>query len=165
MSRLFIRFAATFLTFVIAGSLALVLWMGAEERRQSREQFAAMAKANAELFTSQNYPISPRTADAVSEVLGVDLIFIRTDKGDVVDPPWSERLKPLHMACRFSIEAPGKIFDQYLEYPNIRLMLAETSPGRTLKTDAPKWEIVSWPLRDGYFLALVRPEHGLWNVP
>ncbi len=163
MSRLSLRLAVAFLAFVVAGSLALVLWMGAEERRQSRELFAAMAKANAELFTSQNYPISSRTADAVSEVLGVDLIFVRTDNGDVVDPPWSERLKPLHMACRFSIKAPGEIFDQYLEYPNVRLMLTEISSGRTLKTDAQKWEIVSWPLRDGYFLALVRPTQGLWN--
>jgi signal transduction histidine kinase len=67
------------------------------------------------------------------------------------------------MAFVLSSREPGKVLDQYLEYPNIRRILMDLAPGRTLKTDGPKWEIVSWPLKDGYFLSLLRPEQVWWT--
>ena len=162
MSRLSLRLAAAFLAFVIAGSLAIVFWMALEERRQSREQFAELARTTAELFKSQNYPLSPRTADPMSEALGVDLIFVKAEQGGVADPPWSEHLKPINMACFHSIQKPGVILDQYLNYPGIRGMISDIAPGRSLKSDGQKWEIVSWPLREGNHLALLRPTQEIW---
>lgn len=164
MSRLSLRLASAFFAFVVIGSLALAFWMASEERRQSQTAFAMMARANAELIASQNYPLTVRTANAVSEVLGVDLLFVRTDAGNVIDPEWSEACKPIHTACSFSTREPGRVFDQYLEYPNIRRLLTDLVPGRTLKSDGPKWEIVSWPLREGYHLSLLRPEQLWWTL-
>lgn len=79
MSRLSLRLAVAFLAFVVAGSLALVLWMGAEERRQSRELFAAMAKANAN-FVRTGAPLTERTELSLSEVLGVEVYFVQGDR-------------------------------------------------------------------------------------
>lgn len=76
MNSLTRRLTLPFVAFVIAGSLALVLWLGAEEQRQSREQFAAMARTNAAFIRSQNLPASERTAQALGEVLGVRVYFL-----------------------------------------------------------------------------------------
>jgi signal transduction histidine kinase len=79
MSRLSLRLALAFLAFVVAGSLALVFWMASEERRQSRELFAAMAKANAD-FVKTGAPLTERTELSLSEVLGVDVFFVQGDR-------------------------------------------------------------------------------------
>ena len=69
------RLTLPFVGFVVAGSLALVGWLGAEEVRQSRELFKAMARTNAEFIRKQNLPPSERTAAALSDVLGVRVEF------------------------------------------------------------------------------------------
>lgn len=76
MNSLTRRLTLPFVAFVVAGSLALVLWVGVEERRQSRGQFAAMARTNAAFIRSQNLPVSERTAQALGEVLGVRVYFL-----------------------------------------------------------------------------------------
>lgn len=85
--KLSVRLAAAFVTFVVLGSLALVLWLGFEERRQSRELFAGMAKTNAEFIRAQNLPPTERTARSLGEVLGLDVVFAMGDRGEnLVDP-------------------------------------------------------------------------------
>ncbi len=79
MSRLFLRLAVAFLAFVIVGSLALVFWLGAEERRQSQELFAAMARTNAN-FLRTGAPLTERTELSLSEVLGVDVYFVQGER-------------------------------------------------------------------------------------
>jgi signal transduction histidine kinase len=74
------RLVLPFVGFVVAGSLALVWWLGAEEQRQSREIFAAMARTNAEFIRAQNLPLTERTARSLSEVLGVRMIFTSPEK-------------------------------------------------------------------------------------
>ncbi len=76
MNSLTRRLTLPFVAFVVAGSLALVLWFGAEEKRQSREQFAAIARTNAAFIYAQNLPNSERTAQALGEVLGVSVHFL-----------------------------------------------------------------------------------------
>ncbi len=76
MNSLTRRLTLPFVAFVVAGSLALVLWIGVEERRQSRGQFSAMARTNAAFVRSQNLPTSERTAQALGEVLGVRVYFL-----------------------------------------------------------------------------------------
>ncbi len=76
MKSLTRRLTLPFVAFVVAGSLALVLWIGVEERRQSRGQFVAMARTNAAFIRAQNLPISERTAQALGEVLGVGVHFV-----------------------------------------------------------------------------------------
>ncbi len=74
MSRLFLRLALAFGAFVVAGSLALLLWLGSEERRQSQELFVAMARTNAR-FLQTGAPLTDRTALSLREVLGVKVFF------------------------------------------------------------------------------------------
>ena len=76
MNSLTRRLTLPFVAFVVAGSLALVLWIGVEEQRQSRGQFAAMARTNAAFIHAQNLPPSERTAQALGEVLGVRVYFL-----------------------------------------------------------------------------------------
>jgi len=69
------RLAAVFLGFVVAGSTALVAWLQFEETRESRATFLAMANANAQFVRSQRLPATERTAQALGEVLGVEVYF------------------------------------------------------------------------------------------
>ena len=138
MSRLFIRFAATFLTFVIAGSLALVFWMSAEERRQSRELFAAMAKANAD-FVRTGAPITERTALSLSEVLGVSVFFEQPD------------------GRRFPNTLPGRSDTQYSEKAFAWKWNDVVRDASGLVTPMPgEQEMISVPLRDNFQLILLR---------
>ena len=91
MSRLFLRLALAFLAFVIAGSLALVLWLGSEERRESQELFTAMARTNAK-FLQTGAPLTDRTALSLREVLGVKVYFESINGSQIPnEPQWSEQ--------------------------------------------------------------------------
>lgn len=69
------RLTLPFAGFVVAGSLALVWWLGVEERRQTRELFATTARTNVEFIRGQNLPRTERTARSLSDVLGVQMAF------------------------------------------------------------------------------------------
>jgi signal transduction histidine kinase len=71
------RLAAAFLGFVIVGSTALVAWLQFEEIRESRSTFLATANANAQFIRSQRLPTTERTAQALGEVLGMEVYFWR----------------------------------------------------------------------------------------
>jgi signal transduction histidine kinase len=80
-SSLRVRFAAVFLCFVAAGSISLVAWLEVSERERGLRQFEISARANGEFVRSARLPLSERTATALSQVLGIDVFFIRaTDK-------------------------------------------------------------------------------------
>jgi signal transduction histidine kinase len=94
------RLAAAFLAFVVVGSLALVWWLGMEEVRQSRAQFAALAETNAKFLRTQNLPPTERTAQSLREVLGVEVYFWRGKSGELPvefdrDPTLVQRLVSL----------------------------------------------------------------------
>ena len=82
MSRLSLRLAAAFLAFVVAGSLAIVFWMASEERRQSREQFAELARTTAE-FLKTGAPLTGRTAQSLSKAMGLGVLFLQ-GSGDTI---------------------------------------------------------------------------------
>jgi signal transduction histidine kinase len=84
MTSLAQRLTLAFAAFVMAGSVALVLWLGAEERRKSRESFAAVAETNAHFIGAQKLPLTERTAEALSDVLGVTVQFYRP----AAEPSW-----------------------------------------------------------------------------
>ncbi len=74
-STLWLRLALPFVAFVAIGSLALLAWLQHEEKRESRQLFAAMARTNVEFIRAQHLPTTERTAAALSEVLGVTVSF------------------------------------------------------------------------------------------
>ncbi len=127
MSRLSLRLAVAVLAFVVAGSLALVFWMGAEERRQSRELFAATAKANAD-FVRTGAPLTERTELSLSEVLGVDVYFF-----------WD-----------------GERFNRKPDGLQSRVIVAASKAGGVV-VSLHGYEGVAVALKPGFFLALVRP--------
>ncbi len=108
--KLSFRLAAAFVAFVVLGSLALVLWLGFEERRQLREQFAAMARTNAEFIRAQNLPPTERTARSLGEVLGLDVIFANDDRGeDLVDPRNETGTSLRHGLAKYTIGDTGRV--------------------------------------------------------
>src|SRR5688572_20027184 len=84
MTSLAQRVTLAFAAFVMAGSVALALWLGAEERRKSRESFLELAETNAHFIRAQNLPLTERTAAALSDVLGVMVQFHRP----ATEPVW-----------------------------------------------------------------------------
>jgi signal transduction histidine kinase len=90
-SSLVLRLAAVFLGFVVVGSTALVAWLQFEETRESRSAFVATARANAQFIRSQRLPATKRTAQALSEVLGMEVYFWR-GVGQDAAPDIADRL-------------------------------------------------------------------------
>jgi signal transduction histidine kinase len=68
-----------FAAFVAAGSSALVLWLHLSARQESLRLFEAEARANADFVRTAHLPISERTAESLSRVLGVSVNFVRPD--------------------------------------------------------------------------------------
>ncbi len=138
MSRLSLRLALAFLAYVVAGSLALVFWLGSEERRQSQELFAAMAKANAD-FVRTGAPLTERTALSLSEVLGVTVFFEQPD------------------GRRFPNTAPGRHDIQYSGKAFAWMWNDVVRDASSSVTPMPgEQEAISVPLRDGFRLILLR---------
>ena len=70
-----LQLAAPFALFVVLGSSALAWWLHHTAREESLRVFAAEARANAEFIRQTRLPISERTAESLSRVLGVQVIF------------------------------------------------------------------------------------------
>ena len=88
-SSLSTRLALPFLAFVSVGSTALVAWLQSEETRESRAAFLATARANAQFIRSQRLPATERTAQALGEVLGLEVYFQHAGHDPV--PDWRKR--------------------------------------------------------------------------
>lgn len=126
MNSLTRRLTLPFVAFVVAGSLALVLWIGVEERRQSRGQFAAMARTNAAFIRSQNLPVSERTAQALGEVLGVRVYFLDAlNEWTPNGPGWTKSSAEEYQA----LPAEGGVF---MAEDSSEAAVARISQGRSL---------------------------------
>jgi signal transduction histidine kinase len=79
------RLALPILTFVAVGSTGLVAWLHYEEVRESRTAFVATARANAQFVRSQRLPATERTAQALGEVLGMEVYFQQDGHDPVPD--------------------------------------------------------------------------------
>ncbi len=105
------RLAAAFLGFVVVGSLGVVAWLDYEETHESQSAFAAVARSNAHFIRSQHLPPSERTAEALGEVLGMEMYFLRGQAiSDAIPDPKSRLLTregaALSDAARLS---PGEV--------------------------------------------------------
>jgi len=115
------RLALPFLAFVVAGSLALVWWLGNQELRSSRKLFTVMARTTAEFVRKQNLAPSSRTAEALGDVLGVKVQFAVS--GTAPDLPGATAPELAALAT-----------------------LPDLSPGEVLALDRPRIEAVSLPV-------------------
>jgi signal transduction histidine kinase len=75
-SPLWLRLAWPVVLFVIAGSLALVLWLRAAAEGESRAVFARLAQTNADFIRSARLPANERVAESIGRVLNM-LVFFR----------------------------------------------------------------------------------------
>ena len=71
------QLAVSFLGFVIAGSIALVVWIRHEAQRESRRQFVHVAEANARFIREAVLPRTERTSAGLRQALGVDVLLVR----------------------------------------------------------------------------------------
>ena len=105
-----LRLALPFLAFVVVGSTALVAWLQFEEVRESHGAFAATARANAHFVRSQRLPMTERTAQALGEVLGMEIYFSRGNPPSTL-PDTAARLATREGAAldRALLAPPGEV--------------------------------------------------------
>ncbi|MBX7207414.1 MAG: HAMP domain-containing histidine kinase [Verrucomicrobiaceae bacterium] len=80
-----VRFGIAFLVFVVAGSLLLLAWLGAQERVQSARLFAALAKADADFIRELKLPRSEKLASDLGRLLKME-VFFRDRSGRLMPP-------------------------------------------------------------------------------
>ena len=99
-STLWLRLAAPFLLFVVAGSIGIALWLHAAARRESQTVFATLARTNADFIRSAKLPANERVAESIGRVLGMDVFFRQTTwdmslgEGGATDVQKSRELVP-----------------------------------------------------------------------
>jgi signal transduction histidine kinase len=74
---LWIQIAWPFLLFVLAGSLALALWMRQLAQRESRAIFTALVNTNASFIRSRQIPASEQMMHYLGQVLNMDAFLAR----------------------------------------------------------------------------------------
>jgi signal transduction histidine kinase len=84
-----LQLAVPFALFVVLGSSGLAWWLHRSAREESRRVFESEARANAEFIRQTRLPVSERTAESLSRVLGVQVAFFRPS-GEAM-PPVVER--------------------------------------------------------------------------
>ncbi len=83
--RLSWRIGLPFGLFVLAGSVALMLWMSWRSVLVERERLAALVTSNAGFLRQSNLPPSERMARQLAEVLDARVVFVR---GEQFVPPF-----------------------------------------------------------------------------
>lgn len=89
--RLHWRIGLPFALFVLAGSVALLTWMGWIVTLEGREQLESLAKTNADFINRVQLPASDRMARQLHEVLGV-WVFFREPAAQRWTPPLNAAL-------------------------------------------------------------------------
>lgn len=79
MTALSRKLAIPFFAYVVAGSLALVLWIRSEALRESRRRFVELAETNARFIREAQLPRSERTAEGLGRALALDVVIAGTD--------------------------------------------------------------------------------------
>src|SRR3954468_548661 len=74
---LWIQIAWPFLLFVLAGSIALALWMRQLAQRESRAVFTALATTNASFIRSRQIPASEQMMHYLGQVLNMEAFVAR----------------------------------------------------------------------------------------
>ena len=73
--RLWIRIAVAFLVFASVGTIGLILVLNTAFQRWSRDEFEALATANAEFIRSSRLVPTERLAQYLSQMLGIEVRF------------------------------------------------------------------------------------------
>jgi signal transduction histidine kinase len=82
MKNVWLRVILPFAVFVVAGTIGLLFLLNATYQHRSRNEFAALALANAEFIRASRIPTTDRFAGYLSQVLGVEVAFRRLPAPD-----------------------------------------------------------------------------------
>src|SRR5262245_26879788 len=85
-SSLWSRLAIPFVAFVALGSSALMLWFHRAARQDALRMFATEARANAEFVRTTHLPMTTRTAEPLSRVLGMEVGFTPPSQSEINAP-------------------------------------------------------------------------------
>jgi signal transduction histidine kinase len=135
--RLWIQIAASFLLFVVVGTVGLIYVLDAAFQRLSHTEFVALAQANADFIRSENLARTERLALDLSQMLGVEVRFDRRDAPDKA-----------HEAVTIALE-PGADLTLIRERPTLRELLLRPITLSALAAFWALWFALAW--------AVVRP--------
>ena len=130
---LWLRIALPFFLFVVAGSFLLLAWLYVSASRESRDQFAMLARNNADFIRTSRLPATEHMAVELGRILELQ-VFFRESDGTIIPGP------------------SGKLAG--LEKEMARL----GPPGGVVRLDASH-EGVECPIDAARSLVLVRPVH------
>lgn len=145
--RLHWRIGLPFALFVLAGSVALVLWMSWRSVGAERQRLASLARSNAEFLRQTNLPPGERMARQLSEVLNARVVFVR--RGPVASPIGSQDFAPA-----------DEVFIHPKTAVDIRVMADD---GRVHTGVGFQHEAVKVPVSDTWSLALWWPRLWPWS--
>ena len=139
--RLWIQIAASFLLFVVVGTIGLVYVLNAAFQRLSSAEFAALARANADFIRSEHLARTERLAVDLSQMLGVEVRFDRLDAPD-----------KSHEAVTIPIE-PGADLTLIREKPTLRELLLRPITLAALTAFWALWFALAWAVIRPYLRA------------
>ncbi len=135
--RLWIQIAASFLLFVVVGTIGLICLLDAAFQRLSYAEFVALARANADFIRSEHLARTERLAYDLSQLLGVEVRFDRRGAPD-----------RSHEAVTMAIE-PGADLTLIRARPTLRESLLRPITLAALAAFWALWFALAW--------AVVRP--------
>lgn len=135
--RLWLRIAVSFLLFVVAGTVGLIVLLNSAFQRLSSSEFTTLAKANADFIRVTGLPPTDRLAGYLSQMLGAEVRFER-----VIAP--DDR----HEAVTAEIE-PGLDLTLIREKPTLGAILLRPTTLVALAAFWALWFALAW--------AVVRP--------
>ncbi|HUD83666.1 MAG TPA: ATP-binding protein [Candidatus Saccharimonadales bacterium] len=135
--RLWIQIAASFLLFVVVGTVGLIYVLDAAYQRLSYAEFVALGRANADFIRSEHLARTERLAFDLSQMLGVE---VRFDQRDTPDRS--------HEAITIPIE-PGADLTLIRERPTLRELVLRPITLTALAAFWALWFALAW--------AVVRP--------
>jgi signal transduction histidine kinase len=135
--RLWMQITASFLLFVVVGTVGLIWLLDAAFQRLSYAEFVALARANADFIRSEHLARTERLAFDLSQMLGVQVRF------DQPAPP-----DKTHEAITLPIE-PGADLTLIREKPTLRQLMFRPITLAALTAFWALWFALAW--------AVVRP--------
>ncbi len=139
--RLWFRLAVSFLLFVAAGTIGLVLLLNAAFQRLSYREFAALATANADFLRAGHFAPTDQLARYLSQMLGVEVRFLRVAAPDA-----------RHETVTVPVE-PGVELTLIRERPTLRASLLRPVSLMALAAFWALWFALAWSVVRPYLQA------------
>jgi signal transduction histidine kinase len=127
--RLSWRIGLPFALFVLAGSVALVLWMSWRGVNAERARLAELARSNAKFLRQSHLPPSERMARQLAEVLDVPVVFLR---GNTFVPSDISAFPKTSSAIAASLPEDGAAHSMGFQHEAVKAPLADG------------WNLVLW---------------------